>query len=83
MESYHKGKKLLEEKYDKIINLKPYSDDYGIADNKQQKYIKQTTDFTDDEGLRLAYETKMDCINIIINCLSQERRTSQLTTSMI
>ena len=63
MESYHKRKQLLEEKYGKLIKLKPYNDDNGIvdngiADNKQQKYIKQITDISDAEGLRLAYETK-------------------------
>ena len=36
MESYHKRKKLLEEKCGKLIDLKPY-----FADNKQQKYVKQ------------------------------------------
>ena len=55
MESYHKGK-LLEEKYGKF--LKPYNGDNGIVYNKQQKYIKQITDISDEEGLRLAYETK-------------------------
>ena len=39
MEPYHKRKKLLEEKYSKLKNLKPYNDDNGIVDNKQQKYI--------------------------------------------
>ena len=63
MESYHK-RKLLEGKYGKWIILKPYNDERapasrrGIIDNKQQKYIKQFQDITDDEGLRLAYETK-------------------------
>ena len=38
MESYHKRKKLLEEKYGKLINLRapatrrPFNDDVGIAD---------------------------------------------------
>ena len=40
MESYHKRKKLLEEKYGKLITLKPYNDDIGIVDNKQQKFFK-------------------------------------------
>ena len=39
MESYHKGKWL--EKYGKLMNLKPFNDDYGVVGNKQQKYIKQ------------------------------------------
>ena len=47
MESYHKRKKLLEEKYGKPIDLKPYNDDVGIADNKQQKSVKQVQDISD------------------------------------
>ena len=58
MESYNKSKKVLEEKYGKLIDLEPYNDDNGIVDNEQQKCIKQLQDLTDDEGLRLAYETK-------------------------
>ena len=49
---------MLEKKYCKLIKLKPYNDDNGIVDNKQQKCIKQLQDMTDDEGLRLAYEAK-------------------------
>ena len=37
MESYHKREKLLEEKYGKLITLKPYSDKVSIADTTQQK----------------------------------------------
>ena len=44
MESYHKRKKLLEEKYGKLINLKPFNDDKGVVGNRQQKNIKQITD---------------------------------------
>ena len=58
MESYHKRKKLLEEKYGKLINVKPYNDAIGIADNKHHKFVKQLQDITDEEGLRLACETK-------------------------
>ena len=58
MESYNKRKKLLEEKYGKLINLKPFNDDNGIIGNKQQKFVKQIIDISDEEGLRLAYETK-------------------------
>ena len=76
MESYHKRKKLLEEKYGKLIILKPFNDDNGdvrgafstptergtapfvIADNKQQKIVKQLQDITDEEGLKRAYDTK-------------------------
>ena len=60
MESYHTRHKLLEDKYGKLINLKPYNDDNVVVSNKQHKYIKQPQDTTDDEGLRLAYETKYD-----------------------
>ena len=58
MESYHKRKKLLEEKYGKLITLKPYNDDVGVADTKQQKYVKQLQDISDEEGLKRAYDTK-------------------------
>ena len=58
MESYQKGKKLSEEKYGKSINVKPFNDDIGIVNIKQQKYIKQLQDITDEEGLKRAYETK-------------------------
>ena len=58
MEPHHKRKKLLEEKYGKLTILKPYNDDNGIVDNKQQKYIKQLQDTTDEEGLKRAYDTK-------------------------
>ena len=58
MESYHKRKKLLEEKYGKLIIVKPFNDDVGIADNKQQKYVKQLQDISDEEGLKRAYDTK-------------------------
>ena len=38
MESYHK-RKVLEQKYGKLINLKPFNDDKGIVCNKQRKYV--------------------------------------------
>ena len=31
MESHHKRKKLLEEKYGKLTNLKPYNDDVSVC----------------------------------------------------
>ena len=58
MEPYHKRKKLLEKKYGKLITLKPFNDDNGIADNNQQKFVKQLQDITDEEGLKRAYDTK-------------------------
>ena len=57
MESYHERKKLLEDKYGKFIIFKPFNDDNGIADNKQQKFVKQLQDITDEEGLKRAYDT--------------------------
>ena len=47
MDSYHRRKKILEEKYGKLINVRPYNDDIGIAERaiaahrKQQNYVKQ------------------------------------------
>ena len=58
MESYHKRKKLLEKKYGKLINFKPYNDDVGVADSKQQKYVKQLQDISGEEGLKRAYDTR-------------------------
>ena len=62
MESYHKRKKLLEEKYGKLINLKPFNDDgigkNTIASHQQQKIVKQLQDISDEEGLKRAYDTK-------------------------
>ena len=60
MDSYHKRKKLLEEKYGKLIKLGTSSvndDGRGIADNKiashqQQKIVKQIQDISDEEGLK-------------------------------
>ena len=49
---------MLEEKYGKLIALNPFSDDIGTVHNKQQKFIKQIADISDEEGLTRAYETK-------------------------
>ena len=57
MESYHKRKKLLEEKYGKLTKFKPYNDDVGIADNNKSM-LKQPQDISDEEGLKRAYETR-------------------------
>ena len=65
MESYHKRKKKLEEKYGKLINVRPYNDELAnhkiaseraIAAHRQQKYIKEIQDISDEEGLKGAYE---------------------------
>ena len=75
MESYHKRKRLLEEKYGKITKLKQFNDERApasrrrIVDNSQQKSVKQLQDITDDEGFRLAYEKKMAFTNITIHYL--------------
>ena len=63
MESYKKWKKLLEEKYGKLINSKPLVDS-DLEENKHEKYVRapatrrQIVDISDEEGLRLAYEAK-------------------------
>ena len=70
MESYHKRKKLLEEKYGRLIVVKPFNDErVSIASHRQQKLVKQLRDITDEEGLKRAYDTKMVYISIIINYL--------------
>ena len=38
--------------------MKPYNDDVGIVDTKQQRFVKQLQDITDEEGLKRAYDTK-------------------------
>ena len=56
-ESYHKRKKKLEEKYGKLINVRPYNDELAnnkIASDKQQKYVKEIQDISDQEGLKRA-----------------------------
>ena len=61
MESYHKRKRLLEEKYGKLIVVKPPNDIVDknpIVSHRQQKIVKQLRDISDEEGLRLAYDTK-------------------------
>ena len=59
MESYHKRKKLLEEKYGKLIVVKPFNDErVVIASNRQQKLLKQLQDISDEEGLKRAYDTQ-------------------------
>ena len=60
MESYHKQKKKIqEEKYGKLIHLKPFNDErVQIASNRQQQIVKQLRDITDEEGLNRAYNTR-------------------------
>ena len=60
MESYHKRKKILEEKYGKLIVVAPPINDerVSIASHRQQKLLKQLQDITDEEGLKRAYDTQ-------------------------
>ena len=58
MEPYHKRKKISEKKHGKLIALKQFNDDVGIVNNKQQKYVEQLQDISDEEGLKRAYETR-------------------------
>ena len=58
MEAYHKRRKLLEEKYGKLITVKPFNDDVAIVKHKQQNFVKQLQDISDEEGLERAYDTR-------------------------
>ena len=59
MDSYHKRKRLLEEKYGKLIVVKPFNDErVVIASHRQQKLLKKLQDISDEEGLKLAYDSK-------------------------
>ena len=84
MESYHKRKRLLDEKYGKLIVVKPFNDErVVIASNRQQKLLKQLQDISDEEGLKKHMIHKMVYINIIINYLQQVLKTSPKTTLTI
>ena len=68
MESHHKREKLFEEKYCKLINVKPYNDDIGIADNIRNplnnfKVYLMRKDLTEHTIQEMGY------ISIIINYL--------------
>ena len=61
MDSYHKKKRLLEEKYGKLILVAPPNDivdKNSIVSHRQQKLVKKLRDITDEEGLKRAYDTK-------------------------
>ena len=61
MESYHKKKRLLEEKYGRLIVVKPPNDTVDknpIVSHRQQQIVKQLRDISDEEGLKRAYDTK-------------------------
>ena len=52
---------MLEEKYGKLIVVKPLNDAIGkntIASHRQQQIVKQLRGISDDEGLKRAYETR-------------------------
>ena len=57
MESYNKRKKRLEEKYGKLIVVKPFNNE-GIKNKINENYIRKIADITDEEGLKLAYKQK-------------------------
>ena len=59
MESYQKRKRLLEEEYGKLIQVHLINDE-ALKKNENEKCVKQIADITDEEGLKLAYETKDD-----------------------
>ena len=40
-----------------LINVNPYNDDVSFADTKQQEFVKQLQDISDEEGLKRAYDT--------------------------
>ena len=48
----------MEEKYGKLIAVKPFNNDVGIADNKHQKFVKQLQGISDEEGLKRADGTR-------------------------
>ena len=61
METYHKRKKILEEKYGKLIIVAPPNDIVAkntIVSHRQQQIVKQLRDISDEEGLKRAYDTK-------------------------
>ena len=50
---------MLDEKYGKLITLKPFNDErVVIASNRQQQLLKQLQDISDEEGLKRAYDTQ-------------------------
>ena len=59
MGSYHKRKRISEEKYGNLIIVKPLNDErVVIASHRQQKLLKQLQDISDEEGLKRAYDTQ-------------------------
>ena len=48
---------MLEDKYGKLM-IKPLNDDMGIVNNKQQEFVKQLQDISDEEGLKRTYDIR-------------------------
>ena len=72
MEPYHKRENsFYNNQYGKLLQVKLFNDEVSNKSNSV-KYVKQIADITDEKGLKLAYETKMDHINITIY-FSQEQ----------
>ena len=57
MESYQTRKRLLEEEYGQLINVKLFNDEV-LGRNKNEKYVKQIDDITNEEGLKQAYGSR-------------------------
>ena len=75
--SYHKRKKVLGEKCGKLRNSKPFNDDNGIVDNKQQKYIKQIAGASDEGRIKNEHmKQKMVYISIVMIFYSRHKGVS-------
>ena len=48
---------MFEEEYGKPVQIKQFNDEV-LKKNNNEKHVKQMTDITDEEGLKLAFETK-------------------------
>ena len=74
---------MLEEKYGKLVNLKP-SNDSDSKENENEKYKlapamrRQIAGITDEEVLERAYASQNGLYQHYTKPLSQERRTFQL-----
>ena len=56
METDQKRKKLSEEQYGQLIQVKLFNDE--VEEKQTATYVKQAADITDEDRLKLAYETK-------------------------
>ena len=57
LEPYQKRKRLLEEKYLNLVQVNLFHDEV-LKNSKNEQYVKRIADITDEQGLKLAYETK-------------------------